>query len=159
MAEALQGSAVKYLLTFPEIINSVGSFEDSSDPFIFRDEMLVNLESGIYSATSAIVVEDAGPITSLQLSRYRGRRIRVTIWATGDRGLDGNLLGPKSVHDKIASTFEIVDKYLHRTDTEAVRWGDYLTVSCDRLLDLTEPVALSEGGGIMIATAYYGVFF
>lgn len=156
--EALQGAAVKYLLGIPEVVAAVGESEDNG-PYIFRDENLANLESGHYTAVSAIVVEDAGPITSLELSRYRGRRLRVTIWANGDRGVTGNLIGPKSVHDKIATTFDAVDKHLHRVDPEIVMWGSYATVSCDRLLDLTEPVAISEGDGIMIASAYYGIFF
>jgi hypothetical protein len=156
--EALQGAAVKYLLGIPEVVAAVGETA-AGEPYIFRDETVVNLESGHYTAVTAINIDDAGPITSLELSRYRGRRLRLTIWANGDRALNGILPGPKSVHDAIATTFAVVDKYLHRVDPEIVMWGSYATVSCDRLLDLTEPVLVSEGDGIMIASAYYGVFF
>lgn len=158
MAEALQGAAVKYLLSIPEVVSAVGQTSEGL-PHIYRDENLANLEDGYYQAVSSIVVEDAGPISSLALSRYRGRRLRVTIWANGDRGISGNLIGPKSVHDKITSTFNVADKYLHRTDPEPVVWGNYVTISCDRLVDISEPVLVSEGDGIMIASAYYGVFF
>lgn len=159
MTAYLQGPAVKYLLGIPEVVNVVGKFDISEKPFIFRDEMLVNLEDGQYQAVSAVVVQDAGPITSLELSRFRGRRIRVTIWSNGTRDILGNLVGSKSVYDKLSDTFDVVDKYLHRTNPELVDWDGVKTVSCDRLVDLSEPVALSEGDGILIASAYYGVFF
>jgi hypothetical protein len=159
MTAYLQGPAVKYLLGIPEVVTVVGKFDISEKPFIFRDEMLVNLEDGQYEAVSAVVVQDAGPITSLELSRFRGRRIRVTIWANGTRDGLGNLVGSKSVYDKLSDTFDVVDKYLHRTNPELVDWDGVKTVSCDRLVDLSEPVALSEGDGILIASAYYGVFF
>lgn len=154
----VQGAAVLYLLSIPEVVAAVGS-TDSAKPFIFRDEMLVNLESQEYSAVSAIVVEDAGPMGSLQLSGFRGRRIRLTIWANGDRDALGNFNNPRSVRLKIDATFKSVDKYLHRKDTTTVQWPGLLTVSCDRILDLNEPVAISEGDGIMIASAYYSVYF
>ncbi len=155
----LQGGAVLYLLGIPEVVNAVGEFEDSGKPFIFRDEILVNLEDGQYSAVSAIVIEDAGPVAALSLSRYRGRRLRMTIWANGDRDLMGNFINPKSVRLKIDDTFKVVDKYLHRTDTETVDWAGIKTVSCDRSVDLSEPVAITDGDGIMIASAYYTVYF
>jgi len=155
----LQGAAVLYLLGIPEVVNAVGEFPDSGKPFIFRDEILVNLEDGQYSAISAIVVEDAGPVAALSLSPYRGRRLRLTIWANGDRDLLGNFINPRSVRLKIDDTFKIVDKYLHRTDTEVVNWSGIYTVSCERSVDLSEPVAIVDGDGIMIASAYYTVYF
>lgn len=159
MAEALQGAAVKYLLGISEVVDSVGKFNVTNKPFIFRDEILVNLEDGEYTAVSAIVVQDAGPISSFQLSRYRGRRLRVTIWANGNRDQLGNLVGSKAVYDKIEDTFRVLDKYMHRTTPEIIDWSGIKTVACDRLIDLSEPVAISEGDGILIASVYYGVFF
>jgi hypothetical protein len=155
----LQGAAVLYLLGISEVVNAVGKFPISNKPFIFRDEMLVNLEEGQYSAISAIVVEDAGPVASLVLSSYRGRRLRVTIWANGNRDQLGNFNDPKSVRLKIDDTFKIVDKYLHRKDPEIVNWSGVYTVSCDRSTDLSEPIAIIDGDGIMIATVYYTVYF
>lgn len=158
MAEALQGKAVKYLLSIPEVVAEVGEFE-SGTPFIFRDDILVNLEDNQYQSVSAVVLEDAGPLASPELSRFRGRRLRLTIWANGTRDLLGNLISPKSVYDKLETTFQVVDKYMHRTDTEPVNWSGLITVACERLIDLSEPVKLSEGDGILIASAYYEVFF
>lgn len=155
----LQGSAVLYLLDIPDVVNAVGEFPESGKPFIFRDEILANLEDGQYSAVSAIVVEDAGPIAALTLSRFRGRRLRVTIWANGDRDVMGNFINPRSVRLKIDDTFKVVDRYLHRTDPEIVSWAGLKTVSCDRSTDLSEPVAITDGDGIMIASAYYTVYF
>jgi hypothetical protein len=155
----LQGAAVLYLLEIPEVVSAVGEFADSGKPFIFRDEILVNLEDGEYAAVSAIVVEDAGPVAALTLSRYRGRRLRVTIWANGDRDLLGNFINPRSVRLKIDDTFKVLDKYMHRTDSEIVNWAGIYTVSCDRSTDLSEPVAVIDGDGIMIASVYYTVYF
>lgn len=155
----VQGAAVLYLLNIPEVVAAVGKTVITAKPFIFRDEMIVNLESKEYTAVSAIVVEDAGPMASLQLSRFRGRRLRLTIWANGDRDLLGNFINPRSVRLKIDDTFKVVDRYMHRTDTEIVNWPGLQTISCDRILDLSEPVAVSEGDGIMIASAYYSVYF
>lgn len=158
MAEALQGLAVKYLLSIPEVVAEVGE-DPSGVPFIFRDEILTNLESGQYGPVSAVVIEDAGPMAAPILSRYRGRRLRLTIWANGTRDVLGNLVGSKAVYDKLETTFQIVDRYLHRTDTETINWSGVTTVTCERLIDLSEPVKLSEGDGILIASAYYAVFF
>ena len=155
----LQGAAVKYLLGIPAVVDAVGEFPDSGKPFIFRDEILVNLEDGQYSAVSAIVIEDAGASLSLTQSRFRSRRLRMTIWANGDRDMLGNFINPRSVRLKIDDTFKVVDKYMHRTDTESVYWDGIRTISCDRTVDLSEPVAITDGDGIMIATAYYTVYF
>jgi len=160
MADDLQGACAKYLLGISEVVNSVGKFSVSLKPFIFRDEMLANLEDGQYEAVSAIVVEDAGPYANITgLSRYRGRRLRVTIWANGTRDASGNLIGSKSVRLKLNDTFKVVDKYLHRVNPEMQMWGDLVTISSDRIVDLSEPVAVTDGDGIMIASVYYSVFF
>jgi len=159
MADDLQGACVKYLLTIPEVVDAVGKFNLTQKPFIFRDEILVNLEDGEYQAVSAIVVEDAGPYATLTLSRYRGRRLRVTIWANGLRDVMGNLVSPSSVRLKINDTFKVLDKYMHRTDPSIVHWASIPTVSSDRIIDLSEPVAVTDGDGIMIASVYYAVYF
>lgn len=159
MADDLQGAAVKYLLSIPEVTSAVGKFTLTAKPFIFRDEMLVNLEDGEYQAVSAIVVEDGGPVAVPAITRYRARRLRVTIWANGNRDAGGNLVDPKSVRLKINDTFKVLDKYLHRTSPEIVMWSDIYTISSDRLIDLSEPVAVTDGDGIMIASVYYAVYF
>lgn|SRR3954463_1654000 len=159
MAEDLQGAAVLYLLNIPEVVDAVGKFNLTLKPFIFRDEILVNLEYDEYQAVSAVVVEDAGPLASLPTSRFRGRRLRVTIWANGTRDGNGNLANPRTVRWKINDTFKVIDKYLNRTDPATVYWADIATVACDRLVDISEPVAITDGDGIMIASAYYAVFF
>ncbi len=159
MPEDLQGGAVKYLQNIPEVVAAVGKFTLTNKPFIFRDEILVNLESGEYEAVSAIVVEDAGPLAALPRSRFRGRRLRVTIWANGTRDSSGILVNPRSVRWKINDTFTALDKYLNRTSTESVYWADILTTDCERLIDLSEPVAISDGDGVMIASVYYAVYF
>lgn len=159
MAEDLQGAAVKYLLTIPEVVASVGSFTTSHTPFIFRDEMLVNLEAGEYHSVSAIVVEDGGPYAAPTLTRYRGRRLRINIWANGERDENGNLIGSRSVRIRINDTFKALDRYMHRTDPEPIMWADIQTVSCDRLIDLSEPIAVTDGDGIMLASVYYAVYF
>lgn len=159
MAEDLQGAAVKYLLTVPAITSAVGKFNLTQKPFLFRDEMLANLESGEYQAVSAVVVEDGGPLNVGAISRFRSRRLRITIWANGTRDGMGNLVDPKSVRLKINDTFLVLDKVMHRTDPELVMWSTIPTVSSERLTDLSEPVAITDGDGIMIATVYYAVSF
>jgi hypothetical protein len=159
MPEDLQGGAVKYLQNIPEVVNAVGKFTITQKPFIFRDENLVNLESGEYQAISAIVIEDAGPYAALSLSRFRGRRLRLTIWANGTRDASGILVDTRSVRWKINDTFKTVDKYMNRTSPETVYWADILTFSCERIIDLSEPVAISDGDGILIASSYYAVYY
>lgn len=159
MAEVLQAAATKYLLGVPEVVNSVGKFPVSLKPFIFRDEILVNLEDGQYSAVSAIVVEDGGPLAVTTLTRFRARRLRITIWANGIRDGQGNLTNPASVEDKINDTFLVLDKYMHRTDPQPVMWNTFPTIHCDRIGDISEPVGVTDGDGIKIATVTYAVFF
>lgn len=157
MAEALQGAAVKYLKTIPEVVAAVGKFELTQTPFIFRDEMLVNLEDHQYQAVSAIVVEDGGPLANPTITRFRARRLSVTIWANGTRDGMGNLVDPKTVEDKIFSTFEVIDKYLHRTDPATVMWYATPTFGSDRIGDISKPISVIDGDGIKIATVYYSV--
>ncbi len=159
MAEDLQGAAVKYLLTVPSVTSVVGKFNLTQKPFLFRDEMLVNLEDGEYQAVSAVVVEDGGPLNLGIVSRFRSRRLRITIWANGTRDGMGNLVDPRSVRLKINDTFLAIDKVFHRTDSETVMWSTIPTVSSERITDLSEPVAIIDGDGIMIATVYYAVSF
>lgn len=157
MAEALQGAAVKYLKTIPTLVSAVGKFQTSQIPFIFRDEMLVNLEDGQYQAVSAIVVEDGGALATPGITRFRARRLSVTIWANGTRDAMGNLVDPKTVEDKIFSTFEVIDRYLHRTDPATVLWGTTPTFGSDRIGDISKPISVVDGDGIKIATVYYSV--
>lgn len=159
MADDIQGAAVKYLLSQPELVNAVGTFTSSNKPFIFRDEMLVNLEDGEYQAVSAIVVEDGGPMALATLTRYRARRLRITIWANGTRDDLGNLIGSSSVRLKLNDTFAVLDRIMHRTDPKAVVWNTIQTIACDRIIDLSEPIAVIDGDGIMIASVYYAVYF
>ena len=159
MADDLQGAAVKYLLTVPSVVAAVGKFDITQKPFIFRDEILVNLESGEYQAVSAIVVEDAGPLAALPRSRFRARRLRITIWANGTRDVSGNLVNSSSVRLKINDTFNAFDKILNRPDGSTVLWSSIFTVASERLIDLSEPVAVTDGDGIMIASAYYAIYF
>lgn len=159
MTDTIQKAAVKYLLTVPEVVASVGKFTLTQVPFIFRDEMLVNLEDGKYSAISAIVVEDGGPIAQPAITRFRARRLRVTIWGNGTRDGMGNLVDPASVEDVINETFLVLDKFLHRTDPASVMWAGIQTISCDRIGDISEPVSITDGDGIKIATVNYAVGF
>lgn len=159
MADDLQGAAVKYLLSISEVVAAVGKFNITNKPFIFRDEMLVNLEDNEYTAVSAIVVEDGGPIAVPTITRYRGRRLRITIWANGNRDAAGHLVDPKSVRLKINDTFNVLDKYMHRTSPAIIPWSGIFTISSDRLIDLSEPVGVTDGDGIMIASVYYAVYF
>lgn len=154
---ALQGDAVKYLLSLPEVVASVGQTAIEHTPFIFRDEMLVNLEDGQYSAVSALVVEDGGAIATPGLTRFRNRRISISIWANGSRDVTGNLIDPKTVEDRIFDTFKVVDKYLHRTDTEPVKWINTITYASERIGDISKPVAITDGDGIKTAVVHYAV--
>jgi len=157
MAETIQRAAVNYLLTLPEVTASVGSNDEG--PFIYRNEIIVNLEDNQYSAVSAIVVEDGGPLAVNSLTRFRARRLRVTIWANGIRDAIGNLTQPATVPEKINDTFIVLDKFLHRTDPEPVMWSTIKTISSDRIGDLSAPVSVIDGDGIQIATVNYSVLF
>jgi hypothetical protein len=157
MAGALQGAAVKYLKTLSPVVDSVGKFATSQVPFIFRDEMLVNLEDHQYQAVSAIVVEDGGPLATPGITRFRARRLSVTIWANGIRNGMGVLVDPKTVEDKIFETFSVIDMYLHRTDPDTVFWDSIPTFGSDRIGDISKPVAITDGDGIKIATVNYSV--
>lgn len=157
MAEALQGAAVKYLLNIPELVNTVGKFDLTLKPFIFQDEMLVNLEKDQYSEVSAIVVRDGGPLAVPGLTRFRHRRIAIDIWANGTRDGLGNLVNPKIVNDKIAETFQILDKYMHRTNPSTVIWYTTPTHASERIGDIGEPISIIDGDGIKVATVYYSV--
>lgn len=157
MSESIQKAAVNYLLTIPEIVAVVGSNDEG--PFIYRNEIIVNLEDNQYSVVAAIVVEDGGPLAVNTLTRFRARRLRITIWANGVRDALGNLTQPGTVVEKINDTFIVLDKFMHRTDTAPVLWDDIITISCDRIGDISEPVAVVDGDGIQIATVTYAVFF
>jgi hypothetical protein len=155
--EALQGAAVKYLLSIPEVVAAVGKSVDTEKPFIFQDEMLANLEESHYSTVSAIVVEDGGPLAISALSRFRARRLAVHIWANGTRDAYGNLLSGKVVEDKIDATFKIVDRFMQRTNPSTVLWATTYTYGCDRIGDLSKAVSVIDGDGIKTATVYYSV--
>lgn len=159
MAETLQLAAVKYLLGIPEVAAIVGKYPESNKPFIFTEEMLVNLEDGFYDPTSAIVIEDGGGLSTNTLTRFNARRLAVTIWANGARDATGALVGSTSVTNKIQETFDVIDKLLHRTNPSSVQWSTYNTISSERIGSISKPVSIGDGDGIQAATVYYAVFF
>lgn len=157
--ETLQSAAVKHLLSLPAITEVVGKFALTQKPFIFQDEIVVNLEDHQYEAVSAIVIEDGGPVALPSLTKFRSRRLSVTIWANGNRDGMGNLVGNKAVDDKINTTFLALDKILHRTHLKPVMWSTILIHGSERVGDLSKPIAVTDGDGIKLATVYYAVVF
>jgi hypothetical protein len=160
--------AVQYLSAVPAVTSLLGSFAQTDPspgfagrPWIFKDDRLVRLEgqSVVYGAQAVCLVctEAGGWAVPEPLTTPYFMRLEVGIYVDPLRDAAHNITETSgTTRQRGRAVAAAVRSALHRTDPDAVLWGDLRTVGCQLL---TEPQFLPDpdGDGIQAGMAYYGV--
>ena len=156
--------AVKYLAAFTDVTSLLGSFPLTDGPsFAGKPWLFSDMNQGVLkvmegTSAAAVVCADFGGWevpTPGATARYR--RLRLDMWIDPARDGGQNVTESSSVTaNRGLALFNAVQFRLHRTDPDAVFWGDLCTIGCQLLV---EPVfsPVSDGDMLQRATAYYGV--
>jgi hypothetical protein len=159
--------AVKYLLTFSDVTSLIGSFpsndsnpSNASQPWLFSDMNQGMLKVMEGTSKAGIVCGDFGGWeVPVPMATARYRRLRVDVWVDPLRdSLRNSTETSSATANRGMGVFNAVQFRLHRTDPDAVFWGDMCTIASMLLVEpMFQPV--SDGDGLLRGTAYYGIEF
>lgn len=144
---------VKWLQTFPDVIDSVGSFPDGT-PWLFQDDLYTTVES---SQSQAAVISYAGGWAGPNpYNTLRFPRLSLDIVADPMRDSGGNPIRPGELKRRVMSVYKVFDTHLHRPQGGDQTWGTVRTIAAARL---GEPFLypLSAGGGAQRLQVFYGI--
>lgn len=154
--------ALQYLATFPAITTLLGVVTANDPvsgnrglPLLFRENLLADLKG---TGASAIVCSNAGGWGSaVPYATQRFSRLQVDIYTDSARDAGYNATGsPGQTVQRCEKLFSQVQSVLHRTDPQAVVWGDLVTVQCTLLAEgQTRPS--QDGDWMQQKTIFYGV--
>ncbi len=166
----LAAAAQEWLITFPDVVASVGAFpaddpiaENAGQPFIFAENLFIDIRT--YPGTIAVVLTDIGGWQApIALNSFRFRRLRLDIYADPLRDDAGNVIESSTMtEDRALGTFVAFNSHLHRKDPDAIVWGDELvTLQCQLITEpdfVQWPVASGSGITTQLGSAVYGVTF
>lgn len=161
MDDAATG-AVQYLASFPDVTSLLGSFSgtdpvtaNQGKPWIFNTDPLVTLEG---SSSAALVVSEFGSTTTpLRLGTERHARLSVQVYVDPARDGSRNITETAALTKARGNAvFNAVQFRLHRTDNDAVAWGDLVTTGC--VLVAEGPWAdVPDGDHLLVKQAFYEV--
>ncbi len=146
--------AVAFLYSKPDVLAVLGS--DPDGPWLFQYELWAkDLIEGSES-TALVISSDGGWAGPNLQNTLRFPRLQIDVYADPIRDHGNNVIDPGEVQRRAYRAFQVVDKYLHRVNSETQMWGTIRTVSCSRL---TEPVVyrVPDGDGLLRCQVYYAV--
>lgn len=149
-ADLLQG-ATEYLRSIPEVTALVGGNEFG--PYIWQERPVTNFEKepvvGIVVTTSAIGISDDAHTQHFE-------RLGIEIWAGPIRGALGEVVEPAETRRRLMKVFNVVDRYLHRTNSGIQYWGTVRTHTSERIgnIDRYSP---DDGKEVLIGQVFYVV--
>jgi hypothetical protein len=162
--------AFKYLGTFSSVTSLLGAFSsgdsnpaNAGKPWLFTDTAGQYTTPGVLttvegSSSSAITLSDFGGWSLPEpYATSRFRRLRVDMWVDPQRDANQNVTETSSITTNRAnSLFNAVHRVLQRRDSDTIQWGDLVTFACQLLVE-PQFVAVPDGGGMQLGTAFYGV--
>lgn len=154
MPDTVASGVVRYLLTIPAVTAVVGSFPDSGTPWLFRDKLLARVED---SSSVAMVFSAFGQWSApSDGSTKRFPRLSVEIYADPQRDATGNITSTSEAEVRGTAAWAVVNRFLHRMDSDTVNWGDLVTTGSTLL---TEPqfYETPDGDHLLRGQALYGV--
>ncbi len=145
---------VKWLLEFPDIAAVLGTYPDTSTPWLFQHSLWATVEGS--QGTAAVVSRGGGWAGANEHNTMRFPRISLELYADPIRDAARNLSDPGEVWRRIDAAFNAFDTRLHRPAGQDVRWGDVRTLGC---LRLGEPSVypVPDGEGVLRLQCFYGV--
>jgi hypothetical protein len=156
---------VKYLAGFSDVTSLLGAFSvadpvtpNAGKPWLFSDNNQGVLATMEGSSAAGIVCSDYGGWSVPEpISTMRFRRLRVDIWVDALRDSGRNVIESSSLTtNRGLAVFAAAQFHLHRTDNDAVFWGDLCTIGCHLLTDI-HFLPVPDGDWLQRGTAYYGV--
>jgi hypothetical protein len=155
---------VQYLATFSDVTSLLGSFSNTDPvianqgkPWIFNADPLVTLEG---SSAAALVCSEFGSVTTPQrLGTERYGRLSVQLYVDPARDSSRNITETSALtKNRGNALFNAVQFRLHRTDNDAVVWGDLVTTGC-RLITDGPWLPVPDGDHLLVKQAFYEVSF
>jgi hypothetical protein len=156
--------SVKYLTGFADVTSLLGAYPPTDPPgFAGKPWLFSDMNQGVLkvmegtSAAAVVCADFGGWEVPVPMSTARYRRLRLDIWIDPRRDAASNVTESSSVTgNRGLAVFAALQFRLHRTDPDAVVWGDLVTVGCQLLVEpVFQPVA--DGDWMLRGTAYYGV--
>lgn len=162
MADDIASGCVQYLAAFPDVTGLLGSFSltdpvtaNQGLPWIFNADPLVTLEG---SSAAALVVSEFGSTTAPQrLGTERYGRLSVQVYVDPARDGSRNIAETSALtKNRGNAVFSAVQYRLHRTDNDAVVWGDLVTTGCT-LITEGQWTDVPDGDHLLVKQAFYEV--
>jgi hypothetical protein len=158
--------AVKHLAGFTDVTGRLGAFPgndpiaaNAGKPWLFNDTTSMGVLTRVKGTQqAALVVSDFGGWdVPPPLGSVRFRRLRADIWIDPARDGAGNVAETSALTtNRGLAVFSAVQFRLQRKDSDAIAWGDLVTVGCQLLTDVTW-TAVPDGDWLQRGTAYFGV--
>jgi hypothetical protein len=145
--------AVKYLQTFPDLTELVGSYQ--GEPWIFQHELAARPEG---RSSTAVVVSYAGgwsPPSPHHTTRFP--RLSIEYWCDPIRNADRTVRDPSEVRRRVQAVYEAFDHQLHWTRGDPRCWGSLRVLSSVRLGELSAIYPVPDGDGMVRGQVFYGV--
>lgn len=154
---SLAEGARSHLVQFAQVRALLGSGKGFST-WVFRGQddqakPYVNMEGT--GAAAVLLRQQGGWGTPNRHNTMTFPRLVVEVYVDPARDSRGNELSP-DVMGRFTDIWAVMDRYLRNMDHTEVVWGDIRTLGCDRL-DEWSVFPLSDGGGIRVSRAAYGV--
>jgi len=148
---------VRYLLDIPEVVDLFGSFTEgpaAGTPWIFQGEPHKIIEG---SQQAALVVYKSGGWAAPNLHNSANFPRMVTdIWVDPLRDGSQNIVSGSEARRRANTIHRTLDKYLHLPYGFDMMWGDIRVISSVRLNEF-DTVRVSDGDGIVVGSAWYGI--
>lgn len=160
----IASGAVQYLASFSDVTSLLGSFSGTDPvtanqgrPWIFNADPLVTLEGS--SAAALVCSEFGSTVASQRLGTERYGRLSVQVYVDPARDGSRNITETSALtKNRGNAVFNAVQFRLHRTDNDAVPWGDLVTTGC-RLITDGPWLAVPDGDHLLAKQAFYEVSF
>lgn len=150
--------AWKFLTSFPDVLDVVGSFPPDTDtpgvPYIFQGQLYQRMEGT--SDTAVVLTYEGGWTSPVAGSQQVFSRLGVQLYADPLRDAGGNSVNPVEVQRRARAALAVLNRHLHSLDSDVSIWGDLVLTNSSRLI---EPVFsdVPDGGGLIFGQVYYGV--
>lgn len=152
--DTIAQGAVMYLSGFDDVLDVLGTFPNTTTPYLFQQSLWVAMEGT--SSTAAVLSRAGGWAGPNVHNTLRFPRLQLEMYCDPLRDDDGNVTDPAEAERRIEAAYRVLDSHLHRPQSGIQMWGAVRTIACARQV---EPVVypVPDGGGLLRLLVFYGV--